>query len=64
MPGGKPWRPPKVRVREAGPEVAADGLDVERSLSEDRNAVKRAGVERLRVLIAPHAQWLRIRYAF
>jgi hypothetical protein len=40
------------------------GLDVERSLSEDRNAVKRAGVERLRVLIAPHAQWLRIRYAF
>jgi hypothetical protein len=51
-------------VREAGPEVAADGLDAERSLREDRNAAKRAGVERLRELIAAHAQWLRIRYAF
>ncbi|MGK5110995.1 hypothetical protein [Geodermatophilus sp. CPCC 205506] len=29
-----------------------------------RNDVKRAGVERLQELIAHHAQWLRIRYAF
>jgi spore photoproduct lyase family protein len=29
-----------------------------------RNDVKRAGVERLRELIAAHAPWLRIRYAF
>ncbi|MGY1786630.1 spore photoproduct lyase family protein [Geodermatophilus sp. SYSU D00698] len=29
-----------------------------------RNDVKRAGVERLRELIASHAPWLRVRYAF
>jgi spore photoproduct lyase family protein len=29
-----------------------------------RNDVKRAGVERVRALIAEHAPWLRIRYAF
>ncbi|MGY1730187.1 spore photoproduct lyase family protein [Geodermatophilus sp. SYSU D01045] len=29
-----------------------------------RNDVKRAGVERLRELIAAHAPWLRVRYAF
>ncbi|MGY1830101.1 spore photoproduct lyase family protein [Geodermatophilus sp. SYSU D01180] len=29
-----------------------------------RNDVKRAGVERLRALIAAHAPWLRVRYAF
>ncbi|MGY1737137.1 spore photoproduct lyase family protein [Geodermatophilus sp. SYSU D00684] len=29
-----------------------------------RNDVKRAGVERLRALVAAHAPWLRVRYAF
>jgi DNA repair photolyase len=29
-----------------------------------RNAVKRAGVERMTALIAEHAPWLRVRYAF
>ena len=29
-----------------------------------RNDVKRAGVERLQELIAAHAPWLRVRYAF
>ena len=29
-----------------------------------RNAVKRAGVERITALIAEHAPWLRVRYAF
>jgi hypothetical protein len=29
-----------------------------------RNDVKRAGVERLQELIAHHAPWLRVRYAF
>ncbi len=29
-----------------------------------RNGVKRAGVDRLQELVAAHAPWLRIRYAF
>jgi hypothetical protein len=29
-----------------------------------RNDVKRAGLEHLRGLIAAHAPWLRVRYAF
>lgn len=52
--------PPPAAERAAGPERSQNGSRNVRY----RVAVEAAALDRLRALVAAHAPWLRIRYAF